>query len=84
MDSWISRINHTDGGEVMPVDLSKAKSGDKVLLRDGSKIILDDRGGKTKPMVFMTDLSKWQNDGTWSPLYENCPFDIIAIIPSNE
>ena len=65
----------------MSVKLETVRSGDKVLLRDGSKIVVDDRGGKLPPMVMLTDLSKWQNTGEWAPLtYPNCPFDIVGVI----
>ncbi len=67
-------------GVVMPVDVSKIRVGDKVILRDGSKIIVDDRGGKLKPMVFMTYLTSWANDGTWSEYNPNCGFDIVGVI----
>ena len=66
----------------MSVDLSRVRVGDKVLLRDGSKIIVDDRGGRMAPMVFMTDLSRWKPDGTWSEWNPNCGFDIVGIIHS--
>lgn len=65
----------------MAVDTSKIRSGDKVLLRNGSKILVDDRGGKMEPMVFMTNLSVWKKDGSWAPAtYPNNPFDIVGII----
>ena len=64
----------------MRVDLSKVKAGDKVLLRDGSKIIVDDRGGQLPLMVFMTNLTVWKNDGTWAETNPNCGFDIVGVI----
>jgi hypothetical protein len=65
----------------MSVDLTKVRAGDKVLLRDGSKIVVDDRGGKSPLMVLTTYLSVWKNDGRWAPdTYPNCPFDVVGII----
>lgn len=66
----------------MSVDLSKVKAGDKVFLRDGSKIIVDDRGGRLPLMVFMTNLTVWKNDGTWADTNPNCGFDIVGVIYS--
>lgn len=73
----------------MSVDLSKVRAGDKVLLRDGSKIVVDDRGGKMAPMVLTHYLSVWSNDGRWTQHYPDCPFDIVGVIcgslrPANE
>ena len=64
----------------MSVDLSRVRAGDKVLLRDGSKIVVDDRGGKMPPMVLTHYLTAWANDGKWSPLNPNCGFDIVGVI----
>lgn len=62
-------------------DLSRVRAGDKVLLRDGSKIVVDDRGGTSPPMVFTTYLSVWKKNGSWAPdSYPNNPFDIVGII----
>ena len=67
----------------MRVDLSNVRTGDRVLLRDGSKIVVDDRGGHLPLMIFMTDLSKWRNDGMWAPeTNPNCGFDIVGVIYS--
>lgn len=62
------------------VDLSKVRAGDKVILRDGSKIVVDDRGGQMEPLVMTHYLSAWTNDGRWSELNPNCGFDIVAVI----
>ncbi len=64
----------------MSVDLSRVRAGDKVLLRDGSKIVVDDRGGTMSPMVLTHFLSVWTNDGRWSDSYPDCPFDIVGVI----
>ena len=64
----------------MTIDLSRVRSGDKVLLRDGSKIVVDDRGGKMQPMVMTHYLTVWGNDGTWSKFNPNCGFDIVGVI----
>jgi hypothetical protein len=64
----------------MSVDLSKVRAGDKVLLRDGSKIMVDDRGGSMKPLVLTHYLTVWSNNGKWSAQHENCPFDIVGVI----
>lgn len=63
-------------------DRSKVKAGDKVLLRDGSKIVVDDRGGKQPLMILTSYLTIWDEQGRWAvDTYPNCPFDIIAVIP---
>lgn len=64
----------------MGVDLSRVLAGDKVLLRDGSKIVVDDRGGNVAPMVLTHYLSVWTNDGRWTENFPDCPFDIVGVI----
>lgn len=82
--SAIENNKEPEQWRIMKIDLSKIKSGDKVLLRDGSKIIVDDRGGKLPLMVFMTDLSRWKPGGAWSEFNPNCDFDIVGIIKTAE
>jgi hypothetical protein len=64
----------------MSVDLSRVRAGDKVILRDGSKILVDDRRGTMQPMVMTHYLTTWTNDGRWSVLNPCCGFDIVGII----
>lgn len=68
----------------MSINLSTVRAGDKVILRDGSKIMVDDRGGKMPPMVLTHYLTVWKNDGTWSEFNPDCKFDIVGIIYSGK
>lgn len=69
----------------MDIDLSRVRSGDKVILRDGSKIVVDDRGGKMPPMILTHNITVWTNKGEWSSTgYPNCPFDIVGVIYSGK
>jgi hypothetical protein len=68
----------------MTVDLRRVRAGDKILLRDGSKLVVDDRGGLMSPMVLTYYLTSWKNDGRWADSNPNCGFDIVGIIFSGK
>lgn len=62
----------------MPVNLENVRAGDKVLMRDGSKVTINEYEGELR--VILQPLECWQNDGVWSPFNRNCKFDIVGVI----
>lgn len=63
----------------MAVDLSTLKAGDKVMLRDGSKIVVWWRNNKLGVLTHYIDV--WDNDGAWARKTNYpCDFDIICIL----
>ena len=62
----------------MSVNLSNVKAGDKVILRDGSKVTLNEHAGELR--VILQPLKSWEQDGTWSRFNPDCYLDIVGVI----